>query len=575
MPDYHRVGRSGGQGDQLAQRASHDRPERRFHALRHRAPHSPHHAPKDIIDTYQGVFDDGWDLIREQTFARQKALGVAPQDTILPSRNPGIRAWDSLTDDERRCIRARWRCVCRAFVEHTDTQIGRLLDHLRATGQFENTMIYLMSDNGASAEGGMHGLSSEITYFNGLSESIDDMMDKLEAWGDPSTYPHYAAGWAYAGSTPQRWYKAFVHEGGTRDPLIVSWPRRIGDGGGIRDQFLHVVDIATTVYELLGITLPDEVDGVPQRPLEGTSISYTFDAPDAPTQKQRQYFELYAHRAIWADGWKAVTMHPSRGAKARIGDPDMPVRMGRFDEDIWELYHLTNDFSESTDLAATHPDKLAELQAMWWEDARRYNVLPLDDRVIERSQEPRPRLVRQRDSYTFTGPIRLVRSVSPSVLNRDHNIVARIDTGSRGCEGVIVSNGGLQGGYTLCIQDGHLVYASNYLGRRHTVLRSEQPLPAGEHTVAMSFTRTEPYAGQATLYVDGLRVAQGAIEKTNPVIYAVAEGLEVGSDTGTAVWPGYSAPFRFTGRIIEVTLTTVGALKVDPEAEDRIARYTQ
>ena len=290
-----------------------------------------------------------------------------------------------------------------AFVEHTDTEIGRLLDYLRSAGIFDNTLIFLMSDNGASAEGGRNGLSSEITYFNGMSESIEDMVDKLNEWGGPTTYPHYSLGWAWVGSTPQRWYKAFVHEGGTRDPLIVSWPRTITEQGGVRDQFHHVVDIAATVYELTGITPPAIVDGVAQRPLEGTSLAYTLNDAAAPTRKGRQYFEMFAHRALWADGWKAVTMHPSRGVAVRIPDPTLEIRMGRFEEDEWELYHLAEDFSEAHNLADRYPEKLAELQQFWWEDARKFNVLPLDDRSIERGSEPRPRVVLQRDVYTLYG----------------------------------------------------------------------------------------------------------------------------------------------------------------------------
>lgn len=469
------------------------------------APHSPHHAPQALIDSYAGVFDDGWEV-------------------------------------------------------------------------FDDTLIFFLSDNGASAEGGAHGLLSEITYFNGLTEMLDDMVHALDKWGGPTTYPHYAAGWAYAGSTPQKWYKSFVHEGGTRDPMIVSWPRRIDarHNGSVRDQFHHVVDIATTVYELLGIEPPSRVHGVEQRDLEGTSLAYTFAEPDEPTRKDRQYFEMMAHRAIWKNGWKAVTMHPARGAAARIGDPDLVVRMGRYDEDVWELYHLAEDFSEAHDLAAGEPDRLAELQEQWWSDARRYNVFPLDDRVVERSAEDRPRVVHKRDVYRFTSPLRLVRSVSPSVIDRDHHIRAEIDVPTTGASGVLISNGGLQGGYTLCVDgEGHLVYVSNRLGHDVTVVRSPEPLPPGRVVCEMAWSKTDRFAGDATLSVDGAPVAEGHVAGTNPVIYAIAEGLEIGSDTGTPVWNGYTSPARFTGAIVEVALNTKGPEHVDPDAEDRIARYVQ
>jgi arylsulfatase len=540
------------------------------------APHSPHHAPKEYIDRYLGVFDAGWDVIREETFAHQLALGVVPQGTTLPERNRGVRPWADLSDDERM-VYCRQMEVYAGFVEHTDEHIGRLLDHLSFSGVFDDTLIVFMSDNGASAEGGVHGLFSEASWFNGVTEPFEELVARIDEWGSPSTYPHYAAGWAYAGNTPQRWYKAFVHEGGTRDPMIVSWPQRVDDPGAVRDQFHHVVDVAATVYEVTGIERPAVVDGVEQQALEGTSLAYTFDAAHAatPTRKRRQYFEMFAHRAIWADGWKAVTMHPSRGALARIGDPTLEIRMGAFDDDVWELYHLADDFSEAHDLAATHPQKLSELQAIWWDDARRYNVLPLDDRLIERSQEPRPRVTVARDAYRFSSPIRLVRSVSPSVINRDHHIRAVLDIPAEGCEGVILSNGGINGGYVLCIHDGHLVYVSNYLNREHTVVRSAERVPTGRVTVGMEWVKTDPFAGDVTVFIDGVAVGAGQVTRTNPAIYAIAEGLEIGSDSGTPVWPEYSAPFRFTGGLVEVVLGTAGAVHTDPALSDRVARYVQ
>ncbi|MEZ5281728.1 MAG: arylsulfatase [Acidimicrobiales bacterium] len=535
------------------------------------APHSPHHAPRDLIESYAGVFDDGWDVIREQTLAAQIDLGVVPEGTDLPPRNQGVRAWSELSDTERR-VYCRQMEVYAAFVEHTDREIGRLLEFLQHDGCFDNTIVMLMSDNGASAEGGQHGLVSEITYFNGRTESIDDMVERLDDWGGPTTYPHYAHGWAYAGSTPQKWYKGFVHEGGTRDPLIVSWPAGIGKVGEVRDQFHHVVDIASTIYELTGVQLPDTVDGVDQRPLEGVSMAYSFGDAGAPSRKQRQYFEMFAHRAIWADGWKAVTMHPGKAAAPRI--PGLEVREGRFEEDVWELYHLAEDFSEAHDLATQHPEKLLELQQLWHEDALRYNVYPLDDRALERASEPRPRVVERRDEYVFSGPIRLVRSVSPNIINRSHNIEVDFEF-APGVEGVLMSNGGLQGGYTLCVSDGHLVYVSNYLGRDTFVVRSVEPIPPGRHTAIMSFEKTQPFAGEVTLWLDGHMAGQGSVERTNPIIYSVGEGLEVGSDAGTPVWSQYQSPFTFTGRLHRAVLRTNGPISFDGGAEDRIAMYRQ
>jgi len=539
------------------------------------APHSPHHVGREWIETYAGVFDAGWDVIRQETFAEQLRLGVVPEGTTLPPRNPGIREWDSLSDDERR-VYARQMEVYAAFVTQTDHEIGRLLAHIDTLERADDTMVVLLSDNGASAEGGRNGLSSEIIYFNGLTETLDDMLDLLDVWGGPETYPHYANGWAWLGNTPNRWYKSMAHEGGTRDPLIVRWPARSLDAGAVRDQFVHAVDLASTVYELLEIEPPDEVRGVRQRPLEGTSFAASLSTANANTGKRRQYFEMFAHRAIWADGWKAVTLHHSQNAALRIGDPDFEIRMGDFDGDEWELYHLDADFSEAHDLAAEHPEKLAELQAMWVEDAERYNVFPLDDRVIARSMEPRPRVVRKKDAYRFRARVRLTRATSPSVINRSHHIGATVEVPAGGAEGVIVSNGGMQGGYTLFVQDGHAWYVSNRLGRRHDVVRSADPIPTGT-TVELSvrWTKTDEFAGDVQLFVDGGLAGELHVPSTNPVLYAVGEGLEIGSDGGSAVYPGYVAPFAFTGTIVEVTLNTKGPEHVDPEAEDRIARYVQ
>jgi arylsulfatase A-like enzyme len=537
------------------------------------AMHSPHHVASSYIEAYRGRFDDGWDVIREETFARQLELGVVPQGTDLPARNRGVPVWADLTDDERELF-ARQMEVYAGFLTHTDEHIGRLLDHLRANDQFDNTLIFLLSDNGASAEGGRDGLLSEISYFNGLTDSLDEMSAALGRWGDDSTYPHYALGWAYAGNTPQQWYKSFVHEGGTRDPLIVSWPTSIGARGEVRDQFHHVVDIAGTVYDAIGIDPPAAMDGVTQRPLEGEAMNYSFDDGEAPTPKESQYFEMFAHRALWADGWKAVTMHPGKAAKPRIPDPDFEVREGRFDEDVWELYHLADDFSEAHDLAATHPDKLAELQQRWHEDAQRYQVYPLDDRLIERMIAAKPRVTKNKDTYVYRSPLRLPRSVSPSVINRSHHIEAEI-TVTAGDHGAIVSNGGLNGGYALVLLDGHLTYVSNFLGKQHHVIRAGRPAPEGDVSILLDWVKTDLFAGDVTLWQNGEPVGAGHVPISNPATYAVNEGLEIGSDTGVAVWPRYRSPFEFTGRIREVRLHTKGPAHHDAEAESRRATYQQ
>ena len=333
--------------------------------------------------------------------------------------------------------------------------------------------------------------------------------------------------------------------------------------------------MAATIYELTGISLPAVVEGVPQRPLEGSSLAYSLNDGTAPTRKDRQYFEMMAHRALWSDGWKAVTLHPSQAAALRIPDPTFEIRMGRFEEDEWELYHLAEDFSEAHNLAAQFPEKLAELQRLWWEDARRFNVLPLDDRLMERFFDPRPRVVLDQDLYRFTAPIRLVRSVSPRVNNREHHIRAIIEVPDPGCEGVLISNGGTEGGYCLCIHQGHLTYVSNYMGKEHFIVRAQNPLPAGRVEIVMSWKRTTDFAGEVTLFQNGELAGQGAILRTNPLVYDAAQGLEIGADSGTPVWTGYAPPFRFTGGLVEITLNMQGPLSLDPKGEERMARYIQ
>ena len=538
------------------------------------AMHSPHHAPVEFVERYRGRFDGGWDVVREETLARQKEMGVVPRDTVLPPRNPGVRSWEELSDDERRLF-ARQMEVYAAFLTHTDDQVGRVLDHLERAGLLDDTLVMLLSDNGASGEGGPNGMLSEISFFNMTPESVEDMLARLEEWGSPSTHPHYASGWAMAGNTPNRWYKQQVHEGGTRDPLIIRWPGRIPDPGAVRSQFHHVVDITPTILELLGLRMPGVVRGHPQRPVEGTSMAYSLTDAEAPTPKKVQYFEMLSNRALWAGGWKAVAVHWSTFLKVHLGIFDGEAHDGYYDADRWELYRIDEDFSEMRDLAEEHPEKLAELVKLWWAEAGRHNVLPLEDNVVMRLICPKPLVFEERGTYTFHSPVKMVRSGSPDVRNRSHVVTAELDIPEGGAEGVIVSNGGLDGGYSLCIKDGLLHYVSNYLGREHFVVSSGVPVPAGPVTVRLEFEKSAEFAGTAKLYVNGEKAGEGEIPLTNPVVYAAAEGFEVGSDSTSAVWPEYRPPFCFTGELRKVELTVEGEPYRDPEAVARIANNLQ
>ncbi|WP_435198694.1 arylsulfatase [Janibacter sp. GS2] len=517
------------------------------------AMHSPHHVPQAYAAAYEGVFDDGWDAVRAATLTRQQDIGIMPPEVELSPRNPGVTAWTDLPEDEKRLFR-RQAEVFAGFLTHTDEHVGRLLDFIDGSGLGDDTLIMLMSDNGASAEGGVNGLLSEMSYFNGSPEGIEAMLDARASWGSPETHPHYATGWAMAGNTPNRFYKAFVHEGGTLDPLIVAWPGKVADPGSVRTQFHHVVDITPTLLDVIGIEWPEQVKGVAQRPLEGTSFRYTFDAPQARTRKERQYFEMFAHRAIWEDGWKAVALHWSSSVLQRLGHIDHELHDGDWDADRWELYHLDSDPAENHDLAAEHPEILERLVALWWEEARQYQVLPLDDSLLARLDVKRPSVFEPRSRYTYRGRIRLPRPASPDVRDRSHTITARFVVTEDPAEGVLVSNGGLDGGYTLCLHAGAVHYVNNFLGRTHSTVSSEQPLRPGEHTAEVRFERTGKHAGRATLSLDGAVAGTVEIPATNPIAYAATEGLEVGSDSTSPIWPAYAPPFTFTGQIVEVTI---------------------
>ncbi len=535
------------------------------------AVHTPHHAPPEYIDRYRGAFDAGWDVVRSETLARQKELGIMPESAELPPLNPGVKAWDAVSDDQRRLF-ARQMEVFAAFTTHTDDQIGRLMEYLDVSGIRENTMILLLSDNGASAEGGQNGLLSQWSYINLEPESVETMLEHIDEWGSPSTHPHYASGWAMAGNTPNRMYKAFVHEGGTRDPLIVSWPRHIADPGGIRTQFHHVVDITPTILELTGVARPDTLGGHPQSPLEGTSFAYTLNDAAAPTRKAQQYFEMFGHRAIWAGGWKAVALHWSKAVLQRLGHIDHELHDGDWDADRWELYCIDEDPAEMHDLAATHPEKLKELVDLWWRDAERYKVLPLDDRLLARLIARRPAVFEPRDFYTYHGRLRLTRAGSPDVRNRSHTITADVVVPEQDAEGVIVSNGGADGGYALCLLDGRLHYISNFLGRAHSVASSRDAVSPGPHIVGVEFERTGQRAARARLLLDGEPVGEVEIPRTNPVAFAAAEGLEIGSDATSPVWPAYRSPFRFTGTISKVAIAVYGDAPL-PTRRDAAAQH--
>ncbi len=432
------------------------RPDRPFFTyLAFGAMHAPHQAPADYLARYRGRFDEGWDVARERWFARQIELGLLPPDTELAPRNPGVEPWDSLPDNQKR-LAARLQEAFAAFLEHTDAQIGRLVADLEALGRLDNTLLLVLSDNGASQEGGPFGILHEMKYFNMLVETPDEAVARLDDIGGPHSHANYPWGWAQAGNTPFKWYKQNTHEGGVHVPLIVHWPAGVSDAGAVRDQFHHVNDIAPTVYDLLGVTAPEVYRGLEQLPVSGQSMRYTFDEPDAPTTKRAQYYEMFGHRAIVADGWKAVTRHAA-------GTP--------FDDDTWELYHYDVDRSECHDLAAAMPDRLAALVARWWDEAEDQGVLPLDDRSIELFfTRYRDRSVHPTDRrYTYYPPMApLPAQVAPAMGGRGFDLAATVDRPA-GAGGVLFATGTENSGLSVFVQDDRLVFDYNCFNDHHVV----------------------------------------------------------------------------------------------------------
>jgi arylsulfatase len=516
------------------------------------ATHAPHHVPKEWIAKFKGKFDGGWDKYREETFARQKQMGIIPQDAKLANKPADIKDWDKLSADEKRLF-ARQMEVFAAFAAHTDNEIGRVVKAIEDIGDLDNTLIfYVVGDNGASAEGGMSGMFNEMTYFNGVAETVPDMLKNIDKWGGPETFPHMAAGWAVAGSTPFMWTKQVASNfGGTRNPLVISWPARIKAKGEVRSQFQHVVDIAPTVLEAAGIPEPKAVNGVAQMPMAGVSMVYTFDDPKAADRHKTQYFEIGGNRAIYSDGWVAATVHKAPWeAKPRRG----------LAEDVWELYNVNEDFSESTDLAASNPAKLKELQDLFMKEAEKYRVLPIDDRTIERFDATiagRPDLMGGRKSLTvYEGMTGMAENAFINVKNQSATITADVDIPAGAANGVILCQGGRFGGWSLYVKDGKPAYTYNFVGLQEYTTNSSERLALGKSTIKLEFAYDGNGRGKGattTLSINGKTVGSGRVEHTNANVFSADDAADVGVDEGTNVSSAYKQHGNaFTGKIEKV-----------------------
>ena len=547
------------------------------------ATHAPHHVPKEWADKYKGKFDQGWDKLREETFAQQKKLGVIPADCELTKRHPEIPAWDEMPA-QMKPVLIRQMEIYAGFMEYTDHYVGLLLDSLRTTGLLDDTLVFLIiGDNGASAEGTLNGTYNEMINFNGAAalETPEFLMERLDKLGGPESYNHYAVGWAHAMDTPYQWTKQVAsHWGGTRNGTIVHWPKRIKAKGELRWQFHHVIDVAPTILEAAGLPEPLSVNGIQQKPIEGVSMMYTFNDPKAPDRHETQYFEMFGNRGIYHKGWTAVTKHKTPWIL--IGEKTVP-----FDDDNWELYDTTKDWSQANDLAKQMPEKLHELQRMWLIEATRYNVLPLDDRTAERMDPDtagRPVLIKGNTQLLFGSMGRLSENSIINIKNKSHSVTALIEVPQSGAEGVIIAQGGNIGGWSLYVKDGKLKYCYNLLGIQYYYVEGQAAIPPGKHEVRMDFK----YAGgglgkggKVSLFINGKKDGDGTVAATAPMVFSADDGCDVGEDTGAPVSQDYGPRGNaFTGRVKGVQIAIAAAAEdadhmISPEDAVRVAMARQ
>jgi arylsulfatase len=519
------------------------------------ATHAPHHAPKEWIAKYKGQFSGGWDKLREETFARQKKLGVIPANAKLTPRPKEIPAWDGMSAEQKRLFERQMETFA-GFAEHTDHEVGRLVAQLEAIGELDNTLFfYIVGDNGASAEGGPEGTYNEMMALNGIIGTADQMMDHVDAWGDPTTFPHFAIGWAWAGNTPFQWTKQVAsHFGGTRNGMVFHWPKGIKTKGEIRSQFHHVIDVAPTALDAAKLPQPKIVNGIKQRPMDGVSMLYTVDNVKAADRRTTQYFEMFGNRAIYHDGWVAATRHSIPW--------DMAAKTPHLKDDVWELYNVNEDFSQADNLAAQNPAKLKELQELFMKEAVRNNVLPIDDRRAERFNPAiagRPDIMGGRKSLTvYPGMTGMLENAFINVKGVRHTITAEVEVKDAKTQGVILAQAGYFGGWVLYMKGGKVHHEYNFFGLERTNIAGSSALTPGKHTILYEFIpdAAKPgTGGKSILNVDGKQVAEGKIPKTQPFAFSADEGADVGVDGETNVSTDYKqGDNAFTGKIVNVTV---------------------
>jgi arylsulfatase len=550
------------------------------------AAHAPHHVPKEWADKYKGKFDDGWDAYREKTFARQKELGVVPREAELSRHDPDVQDWNTLSADEKK-LYSRMMEVFAGFMTHTDYHYGRLFSFLKSIGEWENTIVLFISDNGASAEGGPHGSVNENKFFNNVPDSLEENLAKIEELGGPNTFNHYPWGWTFAGNTPFRRWKRETYRGGISDPFLVHWPKGIKAKGKVLTQYAHAIDIVPTVLEALEISPPASIKGVTQSPIQGYSFAQAFNDANVPSKHLTQYFEMMGHRSIYHDGWKAVCPWPGTSF-AEAGLPFGVLidkdKLTELDAKAWELYHIDTDFAENHNIAADNGAKLIEMIATWYVEAGKYDVLPIDSRGQQRAMDPRPQIAEDRTHYTLYPHTQMIpQNAGPNLMNRSFSITADVEIPKGGAEGVLLSAGDVQGGLSFYIQDGKLHYVYSYVGSVFSHIESKTPVPEGHHSLRFEFETTgkmdykngKGAPGHGRLYIDSKLVGEGDIPLTMPVMLGLAGGVVCGVDAGSPVWDKYKPPFEFTGVLHTATVDLSGETIKDRESAMRVALARQ
>jgi arylsulfatase len=533
------------------------------------AMHAPHHVPPEWSDKYKGQFDDGWDAYRQKTFAKQKELGIIPPNTVLSSHDPDVQDWNTLSADEKK-LYARMMEVFAGFLEHTDHYIGELINFLKEIGEYENTLIMVISDNGASSEGGPTGSVNEGKFFNNVPENLQQNLEAINDIGSPKYFNHYPWGWTHAGNTPFRRWKRETYRGGVSDPFIVSWPAGIKAKGEIRNQYAHAIDMVPTVLEALGIEPPTVIRGVTQSPLEGFSLVNSFDDGNATSKHITQYFEMFGHRSLYHNGWRAVCPWPGTSfaeSGLTFGAPISYDKLTELDAKGWELYNIDEDYAETKNLADSERDRLIAMIGMWYVEAGKYNVLPIDSRGTERFALERPQIAVNRQRYVYYPGTQVVpTNAAPRLLNCAHSVSVDVTIPADGVEGALFSMGGNDGGFCFYVQNGKLTYGYNYVAESRFKVESSQPLPTGRHICSFQFAPTGPAdfskgkgtPAKITLLVDGKPVAEGDLPVTIPLNLGLAAGVAVGADPGSPTMTDYKPPFRFSGEIHKALVDVTG-----------------